>query len=134
MKAVVCQNSTLTLEELPEPVPGPGQVLLEVLRCGICGSDLHLRHHCDHMKELAARIGGGKQFPARSDPIVFGHEFCCEVLDYGPDCSRKLKAGTRVVAQPLLRIGNDIDNPGLSRRATGAYAERMVLQLSLIHI
>ena len=132
MKAVVCQNSTLTLEELPEPVPGPGQVLLEVLRCGICGSDLHLRHHCDHMKELAGRIGGGKQFPARSDPIVFGHEFCCEVLDYGPDCSRKLKPGTRVVAQPLLRIGHDIDNPGLSRRATGAYAERMLLQESAL--
>ena len=64
MKAVVCQNAEFTLTELPEPVPGRGQVLLEVLRCGICGSDLHLRHHCDHMKAMASRVGAGDQFPA----------------------------------------------------------------------
>ena len=132
MKAVVCQNAELTLTDLPEPIPAAGQVLLEVLRCGICGSDLHLRHHCDHMKAMASRVGAGDQFPSSSDSIVFGHEFCCEVLDYGPDCDRKLKPGTRVVAQPMLRTGNVIDNPGLSRRVTGAYAERMLLQESVL--
>lgn len=132
MKAVVCENAELNVVELPEPTPGPGQVLLEVLRCGICGSDLHLRHHCDHMRSMANRIGGGDQF-ARSDaPFVMGHEFCCEVLDYGPACKRKLKPGTRIVAQPLLRNGTEIDNPGLSVRATGAYAERMLLQESVL--
>ena len=50
MKAVVCQNAELSVVDLPEPKPAQGQVLVEVLRCGICGSDLHLRHHCDHMK------------------------------------------------------------------------------------
>lgn len=128
MKAVVCQNAEFTLTELPEPVPGRGQVLLEVLRCGICGSDLHLRHHCDHMKAMASRVGAGDQFPSSSDPVVFGHEFCCEVLDYGPGCNRKLKPGTRIVAQALLRSGSQIDNPGLSKRVTGAYAERMLVQ------
>lgn len=132
MKAVVCQNAELTLTDLPEPVPASGQVVLEVLRCGICGSDLHLRHHCDHMKSMASRLGAGEQFPRSSDPVVFGHEFCCEVLDYGPGCDRKLKPGTRVVAQPLLRIGNAIDNPGLSSRVTGGYAERMLLQESVL--
>ena len=132
MKAVVCQNTEFTVAELPEPEPGHGQVLLEVLRCGICGSDLHLRHHCDHMKALAGRIGGGDQFPESASPVVFGHEFCCEVLDYGPGCSRKLKPGTRVVAQPLLRHGAEIDTPGLSKRSTGAYAERMLLQESVL--
>lgn len=43
MKAVICQNSELTVADLPEPKPGKGQVLVEVLRCGICGSDLHIR-------------------------------------------------------------------------------------------
>jgi threonine dehydrogenase-like Zn-dependent dehydrogenase len=128
MKAVVCQNAELNVVELPEPTPGPGQVVLEVLHCGICGSDLHLRYHCDHMKELVSRIGGAAQFPSSTDPMVFGHEFCCEVLDYGPGCTRKLKPGTRVVAQPLLRNGDGIDMVGLSVRATGAYAERMLLQ------
>ena len=128
MKAVVCQNAELDVVDLPEPVPGAGQVLVEVLRCGICGSDLHLRHHCDHMKAMMARIGAAEHFPGSADPVVLGHEFCCEVLDYGPGCDRKIKPGTRVVAQPMLRNGADIDTAGLSRRATGAYAERMLLQ------
>ena len=132
MKAVICQNSELTVADLPEPKPGKGQVLVEVLRCGICGSDLHMRHHCDHMKELMGKVGYARNFPAQKDPVVFGHEFCCEVLEHGADCERKIKPGTRVVGQPLLRNGNDIDMPGLSLKATGAYAERMLLQESAL--
>ncbi len=128
MRAVVCQNAELKVVDLPEPKPGPGQVVVEVLRCGICGSDLHLRHHCDHMKSLMGRLGIADRFPSSADPVVFGHEFCCEVLDYGPGCNRKIKPGTRIVAQPMLRNGKDIDMAGLSVRATGAYAERMLLQ------
>ena len=131
MKAVVCRNAELSVVDLPEPKPGPGQVLVEVLRCGICGSDLHIRQHCDHMKELFARIGYTR-FPSATDPVVFGHEMCCEVLDHGPGCDRRIKPGTRVVAQTLLRNGDDIDMAGLSARATGAYAERMLLQESTL--
>jgi threonine dehydrogenase-like Zn-dependent dehydrogenase len=127
VKAVVCQNAQLRVEELPDPKPGPGQVLVEVLRCGICGSDLHIRKHCDHMHALMDRLGYGDHFPRAADPVVFGHEFCCEVLEHGPGCNRKVKPGTRIVAQPLLRQGNAIEMLGLTRRATGAYAERMLL-------
>lgn len=132
MKAVVCQNSELNVVEMPEPVPAQGQVLVDVVRCGICGSDLHLRDHCNHMKALLSRVGYGNNFPSQNDPIVFGHELCVEVLDYGPGCDRKLKPGTRAVAQPVLRIGNEIDLAGLSKRATGGYAERMLLQESAL--
>ena len=128
MKAVVCQNAELRVVELPEPKPGPGQVLARVLRCGICGSDLHIRHHCDHMKQLMGRVGYGDHFPSASDPVVFGHEICCQVLEHGPGCDRKLEPGTRVVAQPMLRQGDEIEMLGLSVRATGGYAERMLLQ------
>jgi len=128
MKAVVCQNSELNVVDLPEPTPGPGQVLVEVHHCGICGSDLHLRHHCDHMKTLVARVGNADNFPSSADPIVFGHEFSAEVLEHGPGCTGKLKTGTRVVAQPMLRHNGGIINPGLSHHANGAYAERMLLQ------
>jgi len=132
MKAVVCQNTELSVVDLPEPKPGKGQVLVEVLRCGICGSDLHIRHHCDHMKALMGKVGYAKNFPAQSDAVVFGHEFCCEVLEHGSDCERKIKVGTRIVAQPLLRNGDDIDMAGLSLKASGAYAERMLLQESAL--
>jgi len=132
MKAVVCQNTELRVEDIPEPTPGEGQVLVAVERCGICGSDLHLRHHCDHMKELLAKVGAGGILPSSHDRLVFGHEFCCTVLDYGPGCSRKIKQGTRVVAQPALRVGKEIHLAGLSPVATGGYAERMVLQESAL--
>jgi len=132
MKAVLCQNTKLHVADVPEPVPGPGQVLVEVLRCGICGSDLHLRHNCDHMKALFTRVGLGEHAPADSDAFVMGHEFCCEVLDFGPGCNRKIKKGARIVAQPILRKGTEFDMVGLSVRAMGAYAERMILQESML--
>ena len=127
MKAVVCQNTELKVVELPEPVPAQGQVVVEILRCGICGSDLHMRHHCDELRAVVSKVGFDT-VPTSADPVVFGHELCAEVLDYGPGCDRKIKPGTRVVAQPLLRIGQDIHLAGLSPKATGAYAERMLLQ------
>ena len=57
MRAVVCQNTAMTVEDLPELVPAKGQVLIEVERCGICGSDLHLRHACDEMKAFLGWVG-----------------------------------------------------------------------------
>ncbi len=131
MKAVVCQNTELTVVYLPEPVPAQGQVVVEVLRCGICGSDLHMRHHCDELRAVVSKVGFDT-VPTSADPVVFGHELCAEVLDYGPGCDRKIKPGTRVVAQPILRIGKDIHLAGLSPKATGAYAERMLLQESAL--
>lgn len=132
MKAVVCQDAHLRIEDLPEPTPGPGQVLVRVERCGICGSDLHMRHHTDHMKALLGRVGAGDIVPSSRDAVVYGHELCCEVLDHGPGCARRIRPGTRVVAQPMLRVGESIHLTGLSPVATGGYAERMVLQESAL--
>ena len=131
MKSVVCQNTELRVVDREPLKPGKGQVLLEVLRCGICGSDLHLRQHCDHMQQ-AIRGQGYEHFPAASDEIVFGHEFCGEVLDYGPKTRRKLKTGTQVCAVPLLRNGDVIDLIGLSARCDGAYAEQIIVQEDLM--
>lgn len=131
MKAVVCQNSTLSVVDRPAPKPGKGQVLLQVLRCGICGSDLHLRQHCDHMGALISRAGYAG-FPSSGDAIVFGHEFCGEVQDYGPGCSRRLKTGSAVCAVPLLRQGPTIDLIGLSAHSHGAYAEQVVVEEALM--
>ena len=132
MKAVICQNAELRVEDVPEPVPGKGQVLVRVERCGICGSDLHLRHACDPMKALLGRVGAGHLVPSSEDAFIFGHELCCEVLEYGPGCRKTLRPGTRVVAQPVLRVGDQIHLAGLSPQASGGYAERMVLQESAL--
>lgn len=132
MKAVICQNTELRVENLPEPIPGKGQVLVQVLRCGICGSDLHARLHCDHMKDVLGRVGFGSALPTSRQPVVYGHEISCEVIGHGPGCERKLKPGTHAVAQPLLRVGSEIHLAGLSPVATGGYAERMLLEESAL--
>lgn len=128
MKAVVCQNAEFRVADLPEPVPGHGQVLVKVLRCGICGSDLHMRHHTDHMHQLMSRVGIGDIFPTAQDAVVYGHEFCCEVLDHGPGCHRKLRPGTRIVSQPMIRSESGVHLTGYDKRFNGGFAERMLLQ------
>ena len=131
MKAVVCQGGELTVRDLDEPVPGKGQVRIEVLRCGICGSDLHAREGCDVWADLGDRVGYHRF--ARSDqPVVFGHEFSGRVAEYGPGCRRSLPTGAPVVAVPMLRNGADIDLIGLSQHAPGAYAEQLLVQESLM--
>jgi threonine dehydrogenase-like Zn-dependent dehydrogenase len=131
VKAVVCQNAELQVAERPEPEPGRGQVRIQVLRCGICGSDLHARHGCDQWADLAVKAGYDRF--ARSDqPIVYGHEFCGEVTDHGPECRKSARPGTRVVALPILRGPAGLDMVGLSKDAPGAYAEQMLVQESLM--
>lgn len=131
MRAVVCQNAELRVEDLPDPQPGKGQVLLEVLRCGICGSDLHARHHCDHWADLM--VGNGyKGFMRSHQKVVFGHEFGGEVLEYGPGCKKTLKTGSRVCGLPIQRVDGKFEMTGLSAAAPGAYAERVVIEESLM--
>jgi len=131
MRAVVCKEAKLNVVDRPDPVPGKGHVLLRVLRCGICGSDLHARHHCDHMNDLMVRTGY-RGFMRSDQEIVFGHEFCGEVLDHGPGCAGTIKPGARVCALPMLRHGDEIDLIGLSQRSSGAYAERTVVEESMM--
>jgi len=130
MKAVACENATLAVVDLPEPEPGKGQVLLDVRRCGICGSDLHARHHADQQADVLAEAGYDG-FMRSDQRVVFGHEFCGEVADYGPRCRRKVPSGTPVVALPLVRRGHEVHAVGLSAAAPGAYAERVVVEESL---
>jgi len=131
VKAVVCENAEFDVVDRPEPVPGRGQVRIKVLRCGICGSDLHARHGCDAWAEMAARAGYDR-FARSDEQIVFGHEFCGEVAEHGPGSKHDTPAGTAVVAVPLLRGGGGVDTVGLSVHAPGAYAEQMLVEESLM--
>jgi threonine dehydrogenase-like Zn-dependent dehydrogenase len=131
MRAVVCTDGELEVVERSEPVPGRGQVRIRVLRCGICGSDLHARHGCDVWADLAARAGYDR-FARSGEQIVFGHEFCGEVAEHGPQCRKGSPSGTRVVALPLLRGSRGVDTVGLSVHAPGAYAEQVLVEESLM--
>lgn len=131
MRAVSCTEARLELVELPAPQAGEGQVVLEVLRCGICGSDLHARHHCDELAGLMAETGY-PDFMRSEQQVIFGHEFCGAVAGYGPRCRRRVRQGSTVVALPLLRREGGVHAIGLSARAPGAYAEQTLVQESLM--
>lgn len=132
MKAVVCHNAELSVEQTETLKPSKGQVLLEVLRCGICGSDLHMQHHCDHMHELTAKVGFSGVAKS-TDRFVMGHEFCGKILDYGPKTRKKLKQDTLVCAMPLLKVGDlGYQSTGLSPNASGGYAEQILVETSLM--
>jgi len=118
MRATILRRGRLVVDSLPDPVPGPGQVLVRTLACGICGTDLHVLTDGPHMMEQFRRAGSSRSLDFDQD-IVLGHEFCCEIVDYGPESSRPFKTGTRVTCLPV--------GIGLSSTRTGGLGELMVL-------
>src|SRR5947209_4130178 len=100
MRAVVTRDGALVVAELADPVAGPGQVVVRSLAAGICGSDLHALADFPRFTELMARVGPSSLDP-RSD-TVFGHEFCAEVVEYGPDTGGTIPVGSRVCSIPVV--------------------------------
>ena len=131
MKAAIFRGGDLVVDTIPDPVPALGQVLVKTLACGICGSDLHAAKHAHRMVEVTKRIPGRKPMDLSRD-IVFGHEFCCEVLDYGPKTEKRIKPGTRVCSMPLMVEADGPKGMGYSNTYVGGYAERMVLSAPLM--
>jgi threonine dehydrogenase-like Zn-dependent dehydrogenase len=133
MRAAVMQDWKLRVDDIPEPTPGPGQVLTKVLACGICGSDLHLLVHGEESRKLSAEMSEG-QPPEPVSAVMFepdratvmGHEFCCEVVDLGPGCET-LKVGDIVTSFPITFDASGVHALGFSNTYPGGYAEMMVL-------
>ncbi len=131
MRAVACTESELSVVDRQPPTPGKGQLLIDVTRCGICGSDLHARIHADEVADVAAEIGYDGLMRSHQE-VILGHEFCGEVVDHGPRTRKAIKAGTQVVALPLVRGRDGAIHPtGLSTHAPGAYAEQVLVEQSL---
>jgi threonine dehydrogenase-like Zn-dependent dehydrogenase len=131
MRAAIFRNGEIVVDALAEPRPEAGQVLVKTLACGICGSDLHARKHAHRMVEMVRHLPGRKPMDLARD-VVFGHEFCCEILDYGPATQRKLKTGSRVCSLPALLTAEGVQGIGYSNDNIGGYAERMLLSEALL--
>jgi threonine dehydrogenase-like Zn-dependent dehydrogenase len=131
MRAAIFRNGEIVVDTMPEPKPAAGQVLVKTLACGICGSDLHARKHAHRMVELSKHLAGRKPMDLSRD-VVFGHEFCCEVLDSGPGAPRRFKPGTRVCSLPALLTAEGPQSIGYSNNNIGGYAERMLLSEALL--
>ncbi len=130
MRAVVTRGGALVVTDADDPVPGPGQVVVRSLSAGICGSDLHALADFPHFAGLMARVGASALDPG-SD-TVFGHEFCAEVVEYGPDTVGTVPAGSRVCSVPVVFGAGGIEQIGYSNTFPGAFAEHLVLQELLL--
>jgi threonine dehydrogenase-like Zn-dependent dehydrogenase len=131
MRAAIFRNGDIVVDNLPEPVPTQNQALVKVLSCGICGSDLHAAKHAHRMVAVTKRIPGRMPMDLDKD-VVFGHEFCCEVIDYGPKTEKKLKPGTRVCAMPVMLEADGPKGMGYSNKYIGGYAEQMLLSAPML--
>jgi propanol-preferring alcohol dehydrogenase len=79
-----CFGEPLTVRDVPEPVPGPGQILIRVEACGLCHSDLH----------VARGEWEGLQ-PRMPMPVILGHEVAGRVVRLGAGSAR-FREGDRV--------------------------------------
>ena len=131
MHAAVVRDKRLVVGDVPVPEPGPGEVLVKTLACGICGSDLHALKHAERFFENYRRPDGSKIADLGRD-IVMGHEFCAEIVDHGPRTEKRLKAGTRVCSMPVLQRPEGRQTIGYSNDHPGGYAEYMRLTEALV--
>jgi threonine dehydrogenase-like Zn-dependent dehydrogenase len=136
MRAAVLRNGRMVLrDDVPEPIPATGQVLVGVKACGICGSDLHFAKHGDEMLALTREmkgmpLDGGLPVDLSSD-VFMGHEFTAEVLDAGPDTDAP-PPGTLVTSIPVLVSATGVHPIIYSNTMIGGYAERMLLSAPLL--
>ena len=130
MKAVSCAHGTLSVVEVPDPRPGPGQLVLDVRACGICGSDLHAKDHADQLTDVMATMGY-PDFMRSDTATVMGHEFSGVITERGTKSPKKLREGMTVVSFPLVRTHGAVQLTGLSPLAPGGYAERVLVEASL---
>ena len=103
MRAAVIAAEEVTVETIPDPSPGPREVVVAVAGCGICGTDLH--------------IADGEFAPTL--PVTPGHEFAGEVVARGRDVT-EVAVGDNVAVDPSLHCGECY----FCRRGRGNLCER----------
>jgi threonine dehydrogenase-like Zn-dependent dehydrogenase len=134
MRASVLRDGRMVYrDDVPDPVPGPGQVLVAVRSCGICGSDLHFAAHGAEVLSLSNEMasGAGAMSVDLSHDVFMGHEFSAEILEAGPGTDTH-PAGTLVTSIPVLLSGTNFEPIVYSNTTVGGYAERMLLSAPLL--
>ncbi len=118
MRAVAARAGRLRTVEIARPEPAAGEVLVRVLACGICSSDLHFLKFGADMVKASVESGGRFNLDLSRD-VVMGHEFCGEVVSLGPESVCAVAVGDRVTSIP--------PHGAFSNDYSGGYAEYMLL-------
>jgi len=135
--AVLNSGEIFVRDDVPEPVPASGQVVVQVKACGICGSDLHFAKHGHKMMELGKQMEGS-MMSATGGPdldltrdVYMGHEFSAEILEAGPDTDT-FAPGTVVTSLPVLFGPAGVEPIVYSNTTLGGYSERMLLTAMML--
>ena len=123
MRAVVLRDQQLVVRDVDDLTPGPGQVLVETLACGICGSDLHFLQRGDK------GVFEESPFDSTRD-LIMGHEFSARVLELGPGVEN-VAEGDVVVSMPAMVTPEGMAPLGYSHDYPGGYSERMLLMAAI---
>lgn len=125
MRAFSLRHGELALRDnVQRPVPSNGQILVKTLACAICASD---HHHFDH-PEIARDDKSGMRVDAPDCDIVMGHEYCAEIVEYGPDTKKEWPVGTRVTGIPVLMLPTGQSRiVGYAPDAPGGYGEYFLM-------
>jgi len=122
MKAAVWyDNSDIRIEERPDPPPGPGEMLVQVISCGVCGSDVV------------------EWYRLPRAPLVQGHEVGGAVVAVGAGVTR-FAPGDRVFVAPKVPCGackrcRDGHHPQcaeIKERLPGGFAERILVPAPIV--
>ena len=130
MRAVVLREGALTVREIADPEPGPGELLLRVTSTAICASDVHFMDH----PELGLNDPTGRSLYDTGQDVVLGHEFVGEVIGHGPGCTDEFPVGTRVTSIPIRLINGGADGAhiiGQHPDSPGSFAELVVVSESI---
>lgn len=132
---VVTGPRTGGVADVPAPEAGPGQVVVDVARAGICGTDVGM-----YGADLTGRHGGRSTYPLR-----LGHEWCGTVRSVGPELDTSW-IGSRVTGETMLGCGRcehcAEGNPNLCAERyeigvrgnwPGAFAERLLVPVTALH-
>lgn len=130
MKAAVIHGmNSITVDEVPEPETGPGQVKVKIHYCGLCGTD---------PENLEGRFALMPPEVYKMDRII-GHEACGTIAETGGECFGDLKVGQRVAMNFRSSCGvcyycrNGMEHfCGLGDGASGSFAEYAVYPESAI--
>ena len=119
MKALLkeAEGPGLTLTEVPEPEPGPKEVLVRVVKAAVCGTDLHIYHWDEWARSVV------------EPPLVLGHEFVGEVVALGPGATLH-RVGDRVSGEGHITAGTPHLchlTRGVGVHRDGAFAELVVM-------
>lgn len=130
MRAAVLRGGVVEVRDTPDPVPDDGQILVRTRACGICASDLHFM---DHPDADADDDSGLSAYDADAD-VVMGHEYCAEIVEYGPNTRQQWSAGTRVSSLPVLFTGGLVRVIGQAADAPGAFGEYFLMSEAITQV